>query len=54
MESLGICLSLKIEDENYKILEDILKGEEITARITSQFNLEEDLMMKILNHFYFI
>ena len=37
---LGNMFKLKNRNENYKILEDILKGEEITARITSQFNLE--------------
>ena len=37
---LGNIFQLKNKDENYKTLEDILKGEEITARITSQFNLE--------------
>ena len=37
---LGNMFKLKNRNENYKILEDILKGEEITTRITSQFNLE--------------
>ncbi|MDY4077547.1 MAG: AAA family ATPase, partial [Clostridium sp.] len=37
---LGNMFKLKNRNENYKILEDILKGEEIIARITSQFNLE--------------
>ena len=37
---LGNIFELKNKDENYKTLEDILKGEEIIARITSQFNLE--------------
>lgn len=37
---LGNIFELKNKNENYKVLEKILKNEEITARITNQFNLE--------------
>ncbi|MDY4079324.1 MAG: AAA family ATPase [Clostridium sp.] len=38
---LGSMFNLKNREDNYKVLEDILNGEEVTARITNQFSLEK-------------
>ena len=39
---LGNMFELKDKNSNYKVLDSILKGERITASITSQFSLEKD------------